>query len=336
MNVALNCWGNVATGLGSEARWLWKLLPFGRWLYGRHPLLGDGDLAAVDDGRPLVRADDPRGSDVLDGVDVLVCIERGVPRDLPERAKARGIRVVVLANPEWSSPAVEWWGHADLIVARTDSAAALFSSFGVDAPRVNVPIALDEFPFKERSRATRARFTNGWGGIGDRKGWPEVRRMIELGADIEVYSQREIGVGTGAVATSADVYAGADVMVMPSRFEGIGLTALEAMASGALVMATDAPPMSEWLRAAYPELMAGAMLLPVRETTTVRTSAHASYPSHRIHEAEAVRRLVVLQYREAERVAYLSALGRRYIETHHGAAAADLLWAHVVDPGERS
>jgi glycosyltransferase involved in cell wall biosynthesis len=333
MNVALNCWGNIATGLGSEARWLWKLLPFDRWLYGRHPLLGDGDLAAVGDGRPLIRSDDPGG---LDGVDVLVCIERGVPRDLPERAKARGIRVVMLANAEWSSPAVEWWEHADLVVARTDVAARMFRTFGVDAPRLNVPIALDEFPFTERHRVGRVRFTNGWGGVDDRKGWPEVRRMLELGAEIEVYSQREIGVGTGAVARPADVYAGADAIIMPSRFEGVGLTALEAMASGALVLATGAPPMSEWLKAAYPAWNAEAMLLPIRETVTVCTSAHTAYPSQRVDAAGAAHAIAVLRQRSEDWVAFLSAAGRRYVEVHHGAAAADQLWARIVDAGERS
>ncbi len=51
----------------------------------------------------------------------------------------------------------------------------------------------------------------------------------------------------------AALYAGADVCVVPSLYEGFGLPALEAMASGVAVAASD--------RAALPEVVADAGLL---------------------------------------------------------------------------
>ena len=64
---------------------------------------------------------------------------------------------------------------------------------------------------------------------------------------------RVVRVGTPSDAELAALMAGADAFCLPSLYEGFGLTALEAMACGAPVVAAD--------RGALPEVVGGAGVL---------------------------------------------------------------------------
>lgn len=323
--VALNGWGNVPTGLGSENRWLWHLLPFEPYLVAKHPILGWGDPLR-DSPRRVLLGGDGRMADAV------VCVERPVPerREIPEHQK-----LIVLVNPEYASPRSSWWDRADAMVARTPQAQRALAAHGVSAPLIPVPIDLSELPFSSRLGVDRVRFTNGFGGLQQRRGEPEVGEMIELGARIEVYSasapKHPACVGAlarGRVATSEQLYRGADLIIMPSRFEGLGLTALEAMASGALVAATDAEPMSDVIRGAYGD-RADLFLLPCSPGESVSTSAHDAYPTWRVDPKEAVARIDAIRSLPARETRELSFLGRNYVHQKHGREARDALWSHI-------
>lgn len=324
MRIALNSWGNIPTGLGSEARWLWKLLPFDIWLMGRHPILGLGE--DIQDHRP-VRVYHP--GDAVDA-DVLVVIERGCPEEITSKAKINGAKVVVLTNPEYTSPRKAWWPQADLMVARTRQSHAHLASLGIDAPRIPVPMNLEEFPFRARTRVEHVTFTNGWGGLENRKGWPEVEKMLEMEpASIKVFSQRTIGYpATGPVDKSADLYRDADLVIMPSRFEGLGLTVLEAMACGALVAVSDADPMREVVENAYgPDYK--RFLLPVAEHYHVKTSAHTAWPAVKVDPYKSVDVINKLRKLRPMEVQMYSEMGRAYVARVHGQRAAHQLWQAI-------
>lgn len=69
----------------------------------------------------------------------------------------------------------------------------------------------------------------------------------------------------GHVADVAPLYAEADVVVVPSRWEGFGLVAAEAMASGCVVVASDV--------GGLPEVVGDAgVLVPPGDVATLRTS----------------------------------------------------------------
>jgi glycosyltransferase involved in cell wall biosynthesis len=74
----------------------------------------------------------------------------------------------------------------------------------------------------------------GWGGV-------------DVGQDAEARGIGDRVTVTGRVddADLASLYAGANLVVMPSRAEGFGLPVLEAMALGVPVVTSDDPAMSE-------------------------------------------------------------------------------------------
>lgn len=329
MNIALNCYGPIATGLGTETRWFAKLLQPKRWIVGPHRL-GYGDsFDAI--GVERVRSD--LTDRALDGIDVLVCIERPTERDAPalvREAKRRSIRTVLLTNPEWTVPQGKpsWCELFDLLVARTNMGIDQLNETTWEKIRggrvryADLPVALDEFPFTLRESAERAVYVHGWGGVADRKGWPEVQEMLACHDVIQEFTIKSQRNKQNIAAKSADLYADADVLLMPSRWEGLGLPLLEAMASGCLVLATNAPPMSDFLHAAY-KYEAQQMLLPVERTSQVTTcQPWTAYHCSPKGMAEAMRRVRSFH---PEKVRRLSQAGRDYVERVHGAAAVERL-----------
>jgi glycosyltransferase involved in cell wall biosynthesis len=84
----------------------------------------------------------------------------------------------------------------------------------------------------------------------------------------------------------AEAYAWADVLILPSRFEGLPLTVLEAMRAGAVVLATDVGATGEVLRngvngilvpddCAVPDCVAALVALAADRTLLRRLSARA-------------------------------------------------------------
>jgi len=130
------------------------------------------------------------------------------------------------------------------------------------------PIDVEAFPFRERHRCERFVFAHGNGGPRDRKGGKIVAEAARLRPNIPliVYSQAQEGYRStltedvdwpasvdfrGAVPKPQDLYREGDVMILPSRWEGLGLQLFESLASGMPLVTTDAPPMNEahaWAR----------------------------------------------------------------------------------------
>jgi glycosyltransferase involved in cell wall biosynthesis len=73
---------------------------------------------------------------------------------------------------------------------------------------------------------------------------PERDSLARLAARLDVPCTIEAGLSDAAVVAA---YRAAGVVVCPSRFEGFGLTALEAIACGVPVVASDIPPHREFL-----------------------------------------------------------------------------------------
>jgi glycosyltransferase involved in cell wall biosynthesis len=95
---------------------------------------------------------------------------------------------------------------------------------------------------------------------------PELQRLEKLARSLSVRCRIDTDVDDAAVA---DAYRRARVAVCPSRFEGFGLTPIEAVASGTPVAASDILPHREFVGAAV-------RLFPLDdERTMAATVAHA-------------------------------------------------------------
>ncbi|MEX5720533.1 glycosyltransferase [Geodermatophilus maliterrae] len=173
------------------------------------------------------------------------------------------------ASHRWEQWAARW---TDLVVAVSEAEASRTAEAGISAPVVVAPNGVDVDRWAPRDRAhARAQLGLGAepialcaGRLAHQKGqdilvdlWPSVRARVAdscllLVGDGPTRQSLEAAAGPGIVfgGASADLapwYAAADVVVLPSRWEGMALVPLEAMASGRSVVATDVDGMREAL-----------------------------------------------------------------------------------------
>ncbi len=167
----------------------------------------------------------------------------------------------------------QWAGRwTDLVVAVSDAEAARAAEAGITAPVVVAPNGVDVDRWTPRDREhARAELGLGTGPVAvcagrlaAQKGqdrlvdlWPDVRarvpgaRLVLVGdGPARLALEAAAGPGVELRGASADLapwYAAADVVVLPSRWEGMALVPLEAMASGRSVVATDVDGVREAL-----------------------------------------------------------------------------------------
>lgn len=200
------------------------------------------------------------------GLDVLIFVERhDVNRLAPLRKKYRtycinmmeyvGRKQVEAYNRGW-----------DGIIAPVPVIADHFKEMGLqNVFCVPWGIDLETFhplpPHEKRGGPTRFFHPAGFGGVAGRRGTKEVRAaftVAETGhATLLITSQRpgeDVTVGPiqtrhGTMPQSelARLYRESDVALLPSKWSGLGLTFLEAMASGLSIITVGAPPFNAFV-----------------------------------------------------------------------------------------
>jgi glycosyltransferase involved in cell wall biosynthesis len=188
----------------------------------------------------------------LQGLDVVYSAETPYDDRLPQWAAEAGCGIVVHANPEFLNPhdakaAVTWWAatpwRIEHLPART---------------RV-VPTPCPEAPFRhEPGGNVRFLHVAGWPAVADRNGTgivAESANLMRSGAEVVIrgqhrdiarYRRSNLRVEAGNVPDHWDLYRDADALVMPRRFGGLCLPALEAMAVGLPVVMSDTSPNEVW------------------------------------------------------------------------------------------
>lgn len=180
--------------------------------------------------------------------------------EFPEIWARHGIRWVHVVHWDWFYPAKkDVWKKASALVAPNEMCRRNLAALGYTAHRIPVPIDTARFQFRPRTVAKSFLSICGFGGHGSRRGFRELFaawRLIDSPPRLLIPAQRpprEAGqnmpagvyVSSQDVKESADLYRDGDVLVQPSRFEGIGLPLLEAQACGMPVVTVEAEPMNE-------------------------------------------------------------------------------------------
>jgi hypothetical protein len=316
MRVGLACYGDIPTGLGVLASRFERGLPVDARLRAYHP-------------RFTTACHNPSPDDVanfLDKCDTVLFLERPLPMGLSRVAKDAGKRVVLVVMPEWLPVSSPWLGDVDQFICFTRQGLDHCCGIGVGGRTVLTPCPLDlcELPFRQRDRVDYRGvvYCDGWGGVLERKGAPVVKTVNRTG-----------------VAQPADLYADADLIVVPARFDGLGLTLLEAMACGCPVLATDAEPYQTFIRSAYGD-DAAAVLLPAKMSMV--QIAGQLWPAADVNPSDLADGVLAIasprHFATRETAAEQSALvgrlsraGRAYIEHVHGERAWDDLRKIIKD-----
>lgn len=336
MQVALNSYPtNTPTGLGTLARAMLRVYNDMGHIRWPHPRFNKGQPQTLSD---MAQA-------MYRSANVIVALERPLPGRLFKEAKADGKKTVLIVMHEWLNRECEWLPYVDLFVCPNAIAEAKVNSalthIRGDKPKVSIvrampPLDLESMEFHQRKEVNRFCYSHGWGGVNDRKGWPELRAVLELmprseRASVYVNMQRLIDVPDGTLSGPDSLwyaYATADVAIVPSRCEGLGLGILEAMAYGLPVLTTCAEPMSEYIKESYGEA-ASECLLPVGKTQVADVWNHPVQQSL-CDPTQLVKVIRKTKEWHPEFVKRLSHCGRSFVEEKCGEKAAQHLWSEIV------
>jgi glycosyltransferase involved in cell wall biosynthesis len=271
MRVGVVGWAS-RTGNGQINRDLWDIGFAQAWLVPEHPLLGiEEHLCPPEAMRCRVEGDDEIYRTFLDSIDALVFIERPylMHFDLVGEARKRGVLTCCVPMMEWL-PYEQWAVDVDVMWAPTQYSLGDLSAFAVEVRAKGGKcrweadgriggrwgVRVDQFPYRQRGTVERFLFCNGHGGALGRKGALCVAAASRLAPEIPILFRTQRDMDLPVMSRSVEllydnapekwnIYDRGDVLLAPSRFEGLGHQHYEAQACGLPVITTNAPPMDE-------------------------------------------------------------------------------------------
>lgn len=327
---------------GDLDRWLAEDVAVHDWEIGRQP--GPGHLGAA---RRLAHVVSTSGADVVHlhsaaaGLAGRLALRGRVPTIYQPHAwsflAATGAqRALALA---WERFAARW---TDVVVCVSEQEREDGRDAGVSGELVVVPngVDADAWPAADDTERRAARDRLGWtrapsvvcvGRLSRQKGqdllvaaWPSVRAAVPEAVLHLVGEQQDLPLPAtdgvvvhGPTSEVHEAYAAADVVVLPSRWEGLSLTLLEAMATGRSIVASTAAGNVEVL-AHRPDA-----LVDVHDADALARAlvVRLRDPSLRDDEAAAHRRRVVAVYSitdTLDRVTDLADRVRRVVDHGRG------------------
>lgn len=259
MRLGLVGWASD-TGVGMELRDALRYLPVLSVFYMDHP----GKPPSADfQGKTAGQSDlAVKMASFIDAhkLDTILTWETPGSWDFPALWARKNVRWFCVAHYDWFSPKqLAAWKTARIIVPFDQAGEGLREIYGLESTTIQVPVDLERLPFRERRKAERFVTVYGHGGPGDRRAILQIMeawRMIGPEAPpLTVRSQKPIKefenvklpqnvtVEIGNLRKADALYAEGDVAVLPSKYEGVGLSLIEAQACGLPVITTNLEPM---------------------------------------------------------------------------------------------
>lgn len=210
----------------------------------------------------------------------------------------KGIRWIHMVHWDWfSRKHVETWKRAELLAPNRMCWDALEEQCGLGSTLLPVPVDTDRFKFKLRKRADHFVSVYAYGGGHERRSLKEIFEawggLDQPPPPLTIFAQKRppeletlktmpgIEVLMGNAPDPWMLYEIGDIAVQPSRYEGVGVSLLEAQACGVPVIAVNAPPMDE---------IAPDLLVDVEKTVSIEIM-EKELPSH-IPSVESLRQMI--------------------------------------------
>lgn len=284
-------WGLIARsetdrGLGVQTYAMFKELKPDRTLlvldYGSgfqsHPELYPGaTMVSLLHGPDKNRLDEPTVRSWWQGLDVVFTVETLYDWDLTHWAKADGVKTLVHGNPEFfmpTNPQPDMWAWPT--AWRTD---VLPAGPIIQVPAPIVPnIAADP----SEGYALKAVHIAGNRALGDRNGTETLAmamQQVPIGVDLTTYSQANMPKmynvdHRDAAEDRWDMYRNQHMLVLPRRYGGLCLPAIEAMASGLAIAMTDCVPNHMWPIVQIPSVQGKMLKMQTGEVETSEATAN--------------------------------------------------------------
>lgn len=253
--------------------------------------------------------------------------------EFPRLWRSKGIRWVNVVHWDWYNPELVDACRDAVLVAPTKACQKeLKDHYRLASTYLPVPIDTDRFVFRRRDKAARFISVYGHGGAWNRRSLPEIflawSEMAEA-PPLTIYAQvsppeldrymppAQVQVQVTNLAEPEDLYEHGDVAIQLSRYEGIGLAFLEAMACGLPVVTQKAPPMDE---------VAPELTVAVDETIPVKLAGKdvLSY----VPSIQGIRELV--EYLNGRAIGEISERVRWRVEKYYSWKALRQEWLKIL------
>ena len=181
--------------------------------------------------------------------------------DFPALWASKGIRWVHMVHWDWfARDRKSIWKRAELLAPNRMCQAALKEQCLLESTLLPVPVDTDRFAFKLRKKADHFVSIYAYGGSHERRSLMEIFDAwggLEKPPPLTIFAQKKppeldelkpvpgIEVLLGNAPDPWMLYETGDVSVQMSRYEGVGVSLLEAQSCGLPVVSINAPPMDE-------------------------------------------------------------------------------------------
>jgi len=273
-------------GLGVQTYAMWQNLKPDRTLlvldYGSgfrsHPELYPGAaMVSLLHGPDKNRLDEQTVRHWWQGLDVVFTVETFYDWDLVEWAKRDNVKTLAHGNPEFwmaTNPQPDMWAWPT--AWRTD---LLPEGPVVPVPAPDRPIIAAN---PTEGFSLKAVHIAGNRALGDRNGTETLAmamQQIPIGVELTTYSQATMPKMYNVEHRNAaedrwDMYVGQHMLVLPRRYGGLCLPAIEAMASGLAVAMTDCVPNHMWPIISIPAVEGKLLKMQTGEVRTSEATAN--------------------------------------------------------------
>lgn len=222
-------------------------------------------------------------------LDAVIAVAKAGWKEM-ESVKNSGVKTIQLLLGEFADPfeIKETKKRFDYVISSTDDDERIYHSYGYDTLRIHWGVNLNTFkPEKVDRNYLQFFHPGGHGGVGGRRATSETIQAFrkanvrssklivtnQIKGKNTIDSMVEEYHGNFKQSHLAKMYNTSDVAILPSKWEGLGLTFIESLAAGLFIITVDAPPMRDYVIEGQNGLLCKCSVRKQTATNVFRKSA---------------------------------------------------------------